>query len=194
MREISREAGQKNSSALQYHFDSKQALITAILTRRMSALDYRRLEYVDRLEAQGKGTDLRSLVAALLMPMAESLAPEKRQTAIIQYVGFLSAVQSHPDYDLVELSRNSKNLGLVRLLRLIGKLLPHVPDTVLQQRYIMVISQGVHALAEFERLWRRRRRSRNPFDLGRAIENLIDMTTGALGAPVSVEHARHDAA
>ena len=194
MREISRESGQKNSSALQYHFDSKQALITAILVRRMNALDYRRLENLDRLEAQGQDGDLRSLVAAIVMPMAESLTAAKRQSAIIQYIGFLSAVQNHPDHDLLELSAEARNLGLGRGFRLIAKQLPQVPPAILQQRYIMMISQVIHALAEFERLLRRRRGSRRPFNIERAIENLIDMTTGALAAPVSPACARHTAA
>jgi hypothetical protein len=36
----------------------------------------------------------------------------------------------------------------------------------------------------------RRRRLRQPFDAERAVENLIDMTAGALSAPVSIEVSR----
>ena len=66
MREITREAGQKNSTALQYHFSSKEALVSAIMVRRMKDGDYRRLEFLHELELRGKLDDLRSLAAALV--------------------------------------------------------------------------------------------------------------------------------
>jgi AcrR family transcriptional regulator len=54
MREITREAGQKNSSALQYHFSGKEALVSAIVVRGMRGGDYRRLEFLHELELRGK--------------------------------------------------------------------------------------------------------------------------------------------
>ena len=141
MREISRAAGQKNSSALQYHFAGKEGLIEAILIRRMNALDHRRLEYLDDLESRGKLDDLRSLVAALIMPIAEGLTPVKRLPAANHYIGFLSEVQRHRGYDLIELGKKASSHGLSRIRRLIGKQVTHVPDSVLRQRFIMAVSQ-----------------------------------------------------
>jgi AcrR family transcriptional regulator len=190
MREISRAAGQKNPSALQYHFASKEGLIKAILVRRMNAVDRRRLEYLDNLESHGQLDNIRSMVAALIIPLAEGLWPAKRPRIASHYLGFLSAVQRHPSYDLFELGKDASSFGLSRLYRLIGKQLPHLPDAVLRQRFVMAVSQVIHALAEFERINSRRRGSRQPFDVERSIENLIDMTTGALAATVSDEVAR----
>jgi len=87
----------------------------------------------------------------------------------------------------VELSKAASDLGLRRVYTLLGKELRHVPDVVLRQRFLMVMSQVVHGLAEVDQLQQRRGRSRQRFDVERAIENLIDMTAGALSAPVSVE-------
>lgn len=185
MREISREAGQRNPSALQYHFSTKSALISAILTRRMNELDYRRLEFLNELEGREALTDLRSLIAAMFWPMAESLKPTKRPITENWYIRFVSEVQRHPEYDLIELGKDGKSIGLNRIYMLIGKQLPQIPAVILQQRFVMAISNGIHALSEFERLRLRRRGSRRPFDIERAIENLIDMITGALSAPVS---------
>ena len=190
MREITREAGQKNSTALQYHFASKQILVHAILTRRMNDVDSQRLEFLHDLELRGKLDDIRSLVAAMVEPMAVGFKSSKRGPADYWWVGFLSEVQRHPDFDLVELAKTASDLGLRRLYSLLAKHLPHVPDAILRQRYLMAMSQVVHGLAELERLRQRRRRSRRRFDFERAIENLIDMTAGALSAPVSIEVAR----
>ena len=189
MREISRCAGQKNSSALQYHFESKEALIEAILIRRMNALDYRRLEYLDDLESRGKLDDLRYLVAALVKPLAGDLQTAKRPSTGSCYIGFLSEVQRHPNYDLFTLGKKASSVGLSRLYRLINKQLAQLPEAVIRQRFAMAISQIVHGLAEFERISSRRRGSRRPFDLERAVANLIDMITGALVAPMSTDVA-----
>jgi hypothetical protein len=60
----------------------------------------------------------------------------------------------------------------------------------MRQRFLISMSQVVHGLAEIDRQRERRGRSRQRFDVERAIENLIDMTAGALSAPVSIELTR----
>jgi Tetracyclin repressor-like, C-terminal domain len=96
-------------------------------------------------------------------------------------VGFLSEVQRHREFDLVEIAKTASDLGLRRVYTFLGKQLPHVPDAILRQRFLVTMSQVVHGLAEIERLRRRRRPSRRHFDVERAIDNLIDMTAGASG-------------
>jgi AcrR family transcriptional regulator len=190
MREITRGAGQKNSTALQYHFPSKEALVSAILNRRMNDGDARRLEFLHDLEIRGKLDDVRSLAAAMVEPIAVGIKSPKRWPGERGWVRFLSEVQRRPEFDLVELSKTAPDLGLRRVYTLLGKQLRHVPDVVLRQRFLVVMSQVVHGLAEIDQLRERRSRSRQRFDIERAIENLIDMTAGALSAPVSSEVTR----
>jgi AcrR family transcriptional regulator len=190
MREITREAGQRNSTALQYHFSSKEALVSAILNRRMNDGDARRLEFLHNLEILGKLEDVRSLAAAMVEPIAVGIKSRKRRSGERGWVRFLSEVQRRPEFDLVELSKTGSDLGLRRVYTLLGKKLRHVPDVVLRQRFLIAMSQAVHGLAEIDQLQERRGRSRQRFDVERAIENLIDMTAGALSAPVSIEVTR----
>ena len=72
-REIAREAGQKNHSALQYHFGDRDRLIAAILDFRMIPLNERRLEMLDALERERRTDDVRALVEALVRPFVEVL-------------------------------------------------------------------------------------------------------------------------
>jgi AcrR family transcriptional regulator len=190
MREITREAGQKNSTALQYHFSGKEALVSAIVVRRMKDGDYRRLEFLHDLELRGKLDDLRSLAAALVEPIAVGIRSPKRYPGERGWVRFLSEVQRRPEFDLVEISKAASDLGLRRVYTLLSKQVRHVPDVVLRQRFLIAMSQVVHGLAEINHLQERRARSRQRFDVERAIENLIDMTAGALSAPVSIEVTR----
>jgi AcrR family transcriptional regulator len=189
MREITREAGQRNTAAFQYHFAGKQAVVSAIVNRRMNEGNLRRLEFLHDLEIRGKLDDLRSLASAMIEPMAVGIRSPKRGPEE-NWIAFLSEVQRHPEFDLVEMAKTASDLGLRRVYTLFGKRLPDVPDAVLRQRFLMAMSQAVHGLAEIDRLRRRRRLSRRHFDVERAIDNLIDMTAGALSAPISIEVKR----
>ena len=75
-REILDAAGQRNVSALSYHFGSRAGVLREILVRHGNPLDEERGELVARIGEDG-GT--RALVAALLIPLAGRLAtPEGR--------------------------------------------------------------------------------------------------------------------
>ncbi|HHX84484.1 MAG TPA: TetR family transcriptional regulator [Actinomycetales bacterium] len=69
LREIAVAAGQRNNSAVQYHFDSRDGLIEAVLARRLVALEARRGEMLADLEAQGRERDVPALVRVLVEPM-----------------------------------------------------------------------------------------------------------------------------
>ena len=187
MREITREAGQKNSSAFQYHFSSKEALVSAIMIRRMKEIDSSRLEFLHDLEIRGKLGEVRSLAAAMVEPLAIGIRSPKKWPGKRVWIRFLSQAQRRPEFDLVEISKAASDLGLRRAYTLLGKQLRQIPGVVLGQRFLIAMSQVVHGLAEIDQLQERRGRSRQRFDVERAVENLIDMTAGALSAPVSTE-------
>src|SRR5260370_41916774 len=76
VREILEAAGQRNVSALNYHFGSREGVLWAILRQHGDPLDEERGEMVGHpMDAMGT----RDLVAALLVPLARPLrAPEGR--------------------------------------------------------------------------------------------------------------------
>ena len=189
MREIAREAGHRNNSALQYHFGTKEALLQAILDAGMQEVNLLRNDYVDRLFTTGRHTELRALVEALVWPLATRLLTKKRNT----YNRFLAAAQIHPDSDL-RASSSETDRGFRRIYELVELALPQVPAPVLQQRWLAGISFMLFALGDYERMSARRSKAERSFDIHRAIENLIDMLTGALAAPVSAEVMQRTAA
>lgn len=70
MRRISVAAGQRNKSAVQYHFTSRDELIKEILTRHMAAIEQRRMAMVEESgDADGISIDERT--ACLIMPTIE---------------------------------------------------------------------------------------------------------------------------
>src|SRR5690606_34005678 len=58
MRQITSEAG-VNLAAVNYHFGSKEALVQAVLKRRLAVLNHERLRLLDELEARAGGQPLK---------------------------------------------------------------------------------------------------------------------------------------
>ena len=73
MREITTAAGQRNSSALAYHFGSREGVLWAILAAHNRAVDAERAGYIDGGLAS---LSSRELVAALVLPYSAELATE----------------------------------------------------------------------------------------------------------------------
>ncbi len=71
MRELNALAEQRNSSALHYHFGSREGLLQAITRRHSGPVDAERAR---RLAALGEPAELRELVTVILGPLAEELS------------------------------------------------------------------------------------------------------------------------
>jgi len=85
LREIARTAGQSNVSAVQYHFGSKEQLVSAILDRHQDVIDERRRVLLDDQERAGAMHDLDGLMAVLVQPVAAELdSPSGRAYLRIQ--------------------------------------------------------------------------------------------------------------
>lgn len=73
MNEINARAGQRNPSAVHYHFGSREGLLKAIIEQHSSVVDAERAR---RLEALGDEPSLAGLVAAIVVPLTAELATE----------------------------------------------------------------------------------------------------------------------
>ncbi len=72
LRQITKEAG-VNLAAINYHFQSKEQLVTAIMRRLLDPINERRFQILDALEgaAQGEPVELEALLRAFLLPIFE---------------------------------------------------------------------------------------------------------------------------
>src|SRR5688572_11151433 len=71
LREIGAAAGQRNNSAVQYHFGDRDALVRALYELRLEPLNARRAVLVEDLVADGREDDLVALVDAYARPLFE---------------------------------------------------------------------------------------------------------------------------
>ena len=143
MREINVGAGQRNVSALHYHFGSKAELIRAVFVSRLPAIDQRRLELLNARPGKAT-TQLKSAVEAMFLPLAELLGPNDEQC---YYIRFLSQVFSYPEFKKSEIGSAiySESYQITEKI-----LLARLPVPVVRQRLAIVTAQVVHALADLE--------------------------------------------
>jgi AcrR family transcriptional regulator len=73
LREVATAAGQRNHSAVQYHFGSRARLVEAVFDTRMTPIDARRAEMLVALERSGATDDLRALCDVFVRPLGEAV-------------------------------------------------------------------------------------------------------------------------
>ncbi|WP_016745042.1 TetR/AcrR family transcriptional regulator [Rhizorhabdus wittichii] len=169
-------AGQKNASATHYHFGSRNGLIEAILEYRMAPLNERRAERMVELDGLSGTHDLRSLMVAWIMPLAEELQyrPEGNH-----YLRFLDRLRRGPSKPFAERIMSLQS-EYRHLLDLIDQQLSHVPPRIRQSRLGIAAEQIVSALAALEADLPTSGPD-HPYP-ALAINSLIDYITGGLGA------------
>jgi AcrR family transcriptional regulator len=72
LRDIAIAAGHRNNSAVQYHFTSREDLVTAVIEHRAPTLEAHRLEHLVAVERDGLADDAPPLVGALVRPLLEA--------------------------------------------------------------------------------------------------------------------------
>lgn len=171
LRDIAIAAGQRNNSAVQYHFGGRDGLIDAVAEHRIADLEHHRLE----LLAAQDSSDLRVAVSALVLPML-TVPYEHGAT---HYARFLEQVRTHPalvaDDNLDRPRRAAVRLIFTRL----DRELRHLPPA-LRRRRLRILPTVLFALLAD------RERAGTTGDQHSAAE-LVDLLVGLLTAPVSTE-------
>lgn len=186
LRQINAEAGQRNSSAAHYHFGSKDALIRSIYEYRLGSVNRRRQAMLDDIRAEGREGDTRRVVAAIVRPIVDEIEESEGGSF---YIRFLSQAIGHPQGDSRNYFDDALTDATSEVYTLIDGALPEISDHVLGQRFGLMWEMIIHSLADRER-YRLQREGGTDRESERFINNLIDVVTGGLTAPVSAETSR----
>ena len=73
LRTVIEQAGQKNTSALHYHFGGREGLLNAIIDRHNVGIEAERAAMLEDLRANGKQGDLAAVVGTFVLPFARKL-------------------------------------------------------------------------------------------------------------------------
>jgi AcrR family transcriptional regulator len=175
LRAINAEAG-LSPAALHYHFGTKQALVEALLERRMPALMERRRQLLDDLESGPGPVHARDVLDALIRPQAEMLA--EGGDGGLRYLRLIHRLRADGDLDARFVLERYRG-GVERLVPLFQQALPALPRPLIELRMALAIDVMLRSLA-----------APLPPDgegLDAYVESLLDFLTGGMEAPVHGE-------
>lgn len=182
MRDVAAEAGQRNNSAVQYHFGGRDGLVLAVFRYRMNQINIARLTYLDDIDASGRMDTVRALVEAFIYPLADFLATADGSN----YARFIARVSPSVDTQSPEFREVSEAINEV--VSRLTRALSHLTRRVAVERIDLLSNMTVSALAVFEQ----RREEGKPLvqaDFDATVDHLVDLMVAALLAPQS-EHTR----
>ncbi|MBC3194468.1 TetR/AcrR family transcriptional regulator [Pseudonocardia sp. C8] len=144
LRDIVTAAGQRNASAIQYHFGPRPDLVTAVFQYRMGQINERRLEHLAQVYASGRAADPRTLVEALVRPLVEAVGEPG-----CHYARFLAQLSASPNYRVSDSWQIASSLRAVR--EGLQRALDHLPAEVYAERWRMVTHLFIHTIADHEK-------------------------------------------
>ncbi|RZT39068.1 TetR/AcrR family transcriptional regulator [Cupriavidus agavae] len=174
LRQIVVESGQRNRSALHYHFGSREALVSHLLNRRLHEVNRVRHRYLDELEASGRPIDIHAVVQATVYPLVEVVLQTSWGTNYLQVLAQTTFSPALLNKGLVDKTAMS---ALYRVRDHIHALLPGMPRDVLRLRMIWFMDTVVYSLAHWVRERGKRNRAAPP------VEELVDFCAAALEGP-----------
>lgn len=187
LREIGAAAGQTNSNVVQYHFKDKRGLIIAIINDRMRRVEAMRGERLDLLDA-GNTQNARELLRLLWEPMASVRSADGEHSFCRFFLQYMLQPQGpeHPSLNLGAYYRSRRippDLPqLARLHRLLRRQYKTLSTSTFVLRMTAVGKMFLSTIVEHDNV-----RLLAPtgeiqeFD----IEPILDLSIGALGAPVT---------
>jgi AcrR family transcriptional regulator len=179
LREVAAEAGQRNHSAVQYHFGSRSGLVEAVFDARMRPIDARRAEMLAELEGAGRTGDLAALADVIVRPLAEAVIGDSPGW----YGRFLVEVQrSEPELLTVD---RPVMASLHRAGELTVAAMVEVPGELRSERLVVAIRSAVAMLADRELLAARGLRRGSPPNV--FVAPVVDLAHAMLAAPPSPE-------
>jgi AcrR family transcriptional regulator len=175
LREITRAAGQRNATALQYHFRNRRGLLRAILAKHDLDVESERHGMLDELEARS-GAAAREWVQALVLPAAAKLADRDGGR---DYLRIMAELMNRPDPKFDPQALEDTRSSVNRWRKLVAPLMPELSVNRLHRRFTAL------RIMHFE-LARRAESSRRRDDRLFA-SHLVDLITAILMSPVSEE-------
>lgn len=168
LRAVQAAAGQRNKSAAQYHFGSRDGLVEAVVALRMAPINVRRREL---LEALGDTPTLHDLVDALVRPSAEAVL----ETEGSHWARFVLAGFTDPTVAGV-VRRSIEGEAYRDVLGRLTDALDHLPEPLRRGRVDQALGLAFVTLAAAEA----QRRRPEP---GPAVADLVNVCTAVLAAP-----------
>ena len=175
LREIAAAAGQRNNSAVHYHFGGRDELIESVVELRQQPMESQRLELYADLDPDGRD-DIHALVTVLINPMFET----PYNAGATHYARFLEKIRDHPTFSST--SFQSQHWPATRMLvGRIAQAMGTLPPALVEARLRSMMTAMFALLADAERRFETDGRKPAVTDAA----PVVDMLVGMLTAPQS---------
>ncbi len=185
IKEINKEAGQRNESAIHYHFGSRDAIIEALIEMRTTPINALREQMLReaRERANGKPLDSKTIVRCTLMPLVRMAFNEEGPH---YYVRFLAQLRLD-SAAWRKFSGRSHDSGLIGCVNALLEAKPFIPPPIIRQRFRLMFYMHLTALAALEQSQAEKgNRSYSPeFEV--RVEELVTAAAAIFDAPLSPE-------
>jgi AcrR family transcriptional regulator len=189
LRVITHEAG-VNLAAVNYHFQSKEALMHAVIARRLGPINEKRLAMLDVYEAEaGDGPlPLDQLIDCLLRPMFEMLSGPGKE-----FGPMMSRIFTESSDQAEKIFQKHMAHVLARFFPALERALPHLPRTELLWRMQFMMGAVAHTIGGARVLQVLSGGKCDASDVEGTIQRLEAFLLAGLQAPVpaEVQHAVH---
>ena len=177
LKRIVERAGQRNASALHYHFGDRDGLLHEIIVRHDDRIQRERHQMLTQLERDGRTDDLRALVLVFVVPFSHELdTPDGRE-----YLQIVSQLSMLFDFWDVELPTGLTELQ--RMFRSMDQCLPHLARRVAPRADHDAPRPGHRGAGDAGAAARRSAVAPAALAHDDFVANLVDMGVGALSAP-----------
>lgn len=186
LREIRLAAGQRNTSALQFHFGDREGLLKALSDRHGPRLQAMLVTRYDEMVAGGLQDDSRCLIEVFVRPTIDYVffGPSERA-----WIRILAELAARPELDVHDFVHNTTPEALDTGTRLLDQLETMMPRRLGFDRLLMVTNAVLHVCADRARVEDADAPVRRHMSEADFTENVVDMARSAVFAPL---HDRMD--
>lgn len=139
--EITAAAGQRNKSAIQYHFGSRDGLVRAVIDKHRPGVEEARNRLLDEIETESGPPTLIEVVQALVLPLAAKLEDPDGGP---EYLMVRAGLMAHPELSGAD---TDGQRGLQRVADHVASDRAE-PDPAFNHRAVIITSVLAHSLAD----------------------------------------------
>jgi len=151
LRTLTRTAG-VNLAAVNYHFGSKEALVEALMERRLESLNRQREEYLaqelDKARQEGRRPEASQVLRALIEP---TLNFSESGQGPRHFVAFIGRILVEPDDALRSMFLQRVRPLFRTFYAALREALPHIPPKLVFMRLQLIIGMVSHAMCGIDR-------------------------------------------
>ena len=179
-REIRIAAGQRNTSALQFHFGDREGLLKALSDRHGPRLQGMLVTRYDEMVREGLEDDSRSLIEVFVRPTIDYvfIGPSERA-----WIRILAELAARPELDVHDFVHNTTPEAIDTGTRLLDQLEAMMPRRLGFDRLMMVTNAVLHVCADRARVEDSGAPGRRHMSADDFVENVINMARSAVFAP-----------